>query len=58
MNCGGLVIGADELDIICKTTVCIFEILERAWKSADCALIDMKIEFGVDVEKSENILNF
>ena len=31
-------------------TVCIFEILENAWKTVDCSLIDMKIEFGVNTE--------
>lgn len=56
MEYGGVVIGATELDIICKTTVCVFEILERAWSSLDCALVDMKIEFGVDVEKNEIVL--
>lgn len=56
MKFGGIEISATELDIICKTTVCVFEILERAWASIDCALIDMKIEFGVDIEKKEIIL--
>ena len=31
-------------------TVCIFEILENAWQSVDCSLVDMKIEFGVDTK--------
>lgn len=30
------------------TSVLIFEILEKAWSTRDCALIDMKIEFGID----------
>jgi len=44
---GGLTIGTDEVDFMNRTTVTVFEILEKAWASIDCALIDMKIEFGV-----------
>ncbi|XP_078045802.1 PAICS bifunctional enzyme isoform X1 [Augochlora pura] len=45
----GIKIGKDEFDIMQRTTVVVFEILERAWATRDCALIDMKIEFGVDI---------
>ncbi|EDW62456.1 bifunctional phosphoribosylaminoimidazole carboxylase/phosphoribosylaminoimidazole succinocarboxamide synthetase [Drosophila virilis] len=44
----GLVIGQDEVDIMRRTTLLVFEILERAWQTKNCALIDMKVEFGVD----------
>lgn len=47
-----LLIGQDEIDIMRQTTILVFEILERAWMTRNCALIDMKIEFGVD-EKGE-----
>ncbi|XP_040209162.1 uncharacterized protein LOC120940396 [Rana temporaria] len=52
----GLVIGQAEVDIMKHSTVAIFEILEKAWSTQDCTLVDMKIEFGVDVTKKELVL--
>ncbi|XP_043504745.1 multifunctional protein ADE2 [Polistes fuscatus] len=45
----GITIGKDEVDIMQRTTLTVFEILERSWATRDCSLIDMKIEFGVDM---------
>ncbi|XP_012225340.1 bifunctional phosphoribosylaminoimidazole carboxylase/phosphoribosylaminoimidazole succinocarboxamide synthetase [Linepithema humile] len=44
----GVTITKDEVDIMKRITLVVFEILERAWAVRNCALIDMKIEFGVD----------
>ncbi|CAH1778055.1 unnamed protein product [Owenia fusiformis] len=48
MQHGGRVINRDDIDIMSHTTVCVFEVLEKMWRSLDCSLIDMKIEFGVN----------
>ena len=40
---GGLSIGQCEVDIMSRSTVAIFEILERAWATQNCTLVDMKV---------------
>ncbi|XP_056234006.1 multifunctional protein ADE2 isoform X1 [Seriola aureovittata] len=52
----GLTIGQCEVDIMNRSTVAIFEILEKAWATQNCTLVDMKIEFGVDVKTQEIVL--
>ncbi|KAG8435375.1 hypothetical protein GDO86_013362, partial [Hymenochirus boettgeri] len=56
LNCAGLLIGQGEVEIMAHSTVAIFEILEKAWATQECTLVDMKIEFGVDVTKKEIVL--
>ncbi|XP_048832347.1 multifunctional protein ADE2 isoform X2 [Brienomyrus brachyistius] len=53
---GGLDIGRCEVDIMNRSTVAIFEILEKAWATQNCTLVDMKIEFGVNVVTKEIVL--
>lgn len=54
MACGlaveGRVVTEKDYDEMAKMTVLVFEMLERAWAAMDCALIDMKIEFGYSPE--------
>ncbi|XP_055444624.1 bifunctional phosphoribosylaminoimidazole carboxylase/phosphoribosylaminoimidazole succinocarboxamide synthetase isoform X1 [Bubalus kerabau] len=52
----GLVIGQTEVDIMSHATQAIFEILEKSWLPQNCTLVDMKIEFGVDVITREIVL--
>uniref|UniRef100_A0A8D2DUV7 Bifunctional phosphoribosylaminoimidazole carboxylase/phosphoribosylaminoimidazole succinocarboxamide synthetase n=1 Tax=Sciurus vulgaris TaxID=55149 RepID=A0A8D2DUV7_SCIVU len=52
----GVVIGQTEVDIMSHATQAIFEILEKSWLPQNCTLVDMKIEFGVDVTTKEIVL--
>ncbi|XP_043304475.1 multifunctional protein ADE2 isoform X2 [Cervus canadensis] len=52
----GLVIGQTEVDIMSHATQAIFEILEKSWLPQNCTLVDMKIEFGVDITTREIVL--
>ncbi|XP_077573202.1 bifunctional phosphoribosylaminoimidazole carboxylase/phosphoribosylaminoimidazole succinocarboxamide synthetase isoform X2 [Stigmatopora nigra] len=52
----GLAIGRCEVDIMNRSTVAIFEILEKAWATQNCTLVDMKIEFGVNIKTQEIVL--
>jgi len=54
-NFAGLKIGRIELDQVSSMALGTFEILEKAWASRGCVLVDMKIEFGVNT-KGELVL--
>ena len=50
LKVGNITVGKHEIEIIRKTSLTVFEIIEKAWASVNCSLIDMKIEFGVTEE--------
>ncbi|XP_078250776.1 bifunctional phosphoribosylaminoimidazole carboxylase/phosphoribosylaminoimidazole succinocarboxamide synthetase isoform X3 [Pogona vitticeps] len=52
----GLEIGRTEVDIMAQSTRAIFEILEKAWQPQNCTLVDLKVEFGVNVATKEIVL--
>ncbi|KAK6737003.1 hypothetical protein RB195_019599 [Necator americanus] len=46
----GVKIGKPEIVLMKKMTSVIFRALEKAWNKANCALIDMKVEYGVTTD--------
>ncbi|XP_021251765.1 uncharacterized protein LOC110398445 isoform X2 [Numida meleagris] len=52
----GLTIGKTEVDIMARSTQAIFEILEKSWQPQNCTLVDLKIEFGVNILTKEIVL--
>ncbi|KAF2365886.1 SAICAR synthetase/ADE2 N-terminal [Trinorchestia longiramus] len=46
-----------QYNSMASATIAVFEMLERAWAAQRCTLVDMKIEFGVDVETGEILLS-
>ncbi len=47
---GGVEIGTRQVDLMGRTSVLVFELLEKAWARLGCTLVDMKVEFGVNTE--------
>ncbi|XP_008477170.1 multifunctional protein ADE2 [Diaphorina citri] len=43
-------VARDEVQIMKRLSLVVFEILEKVWASLNCVLVDMKIEFGIDNE--------
>lgn len=56
LTAGGRKIGKHELNVMGETAVTVFEIIERAWATVDVALVDMKIEFGIDRKTGDLLL--
>lgn len=50
ITASGVTIKRPEVDLMKRVTLLIFEALEKAWDLHQCALIDMKVEFGVTAE--------
>ncbi|XP_041358340.1 multifunctional protein ADE2-like [Gigantopelta aegis] len=56
LKIGGFLIGPDEISIMSRLAVTVFEILEHCWATLICTLVDMKIEFGVIPESGEIVV--
>ena len=56
LTAGGRKIGKHELNVMGETAATVFEIIERAWATVDVALVDMKIEFGIDRKTGDLLL--
>lgn len=56
LTAGGRKIGKHELNVMGEMAVTVFEIIERAWATVDVALVDMKIEFGIDRKTGDLLL--
>lgn len=52
----GLKLGRHEIDEMSSTAIAVFELLEKAWASRNCVLVDMKVEFGVNVQTKRIVL--
>lgn len=52
----GLIIGEHELNEITEKALACFQMLEKAWASRNCVLVDMKVEFGVTTKTKEIVL--
>uniref|UniRef100_A0A914WAM5 PurE domain-containing protein n=1 Tax=Plectus sambesii TaxID=2011161 RepID=A0A914WAM5_9BILA len=50
ITASGVTVKRPEVDLMKRVTVLVFEALEKAWDLKQCALIDMKVEFGVTAE--------
>ncbi|XP_057313506.1 multifunctional protein ADE2-like [Hydractinia symbiolongicarpus] len=52
----GVIIGEHELNEITEVALACFQILEKAWASRNCVLVDMKVEFGITKATKEVVL--
>ncbi|XP_075716095.1 uncharacterized protein LOC142750998 isoform X2 [Rhinoderma darwinii] len=57
INCAGLSIGQSQIDVIHHSLVAIFEIVEKACLAAEFILVNMKVQFGVDLDSKEIVLS-
>lgn len=53
----GLNLTESDVERMCMLTRLVFELLERAWQTLEHQLVDMKVEYGVDVASGEIVLS-